>query len=214
MKLNSIALPLAGLLATAGIAAGVTTTLAATNASEHSPCRPDGVEEDRFGYNAGDPISNELPTIYTDGGNHYVGVCGGGEGQPVRYIQVNDLDNASKGGAPVVEGQTGVEEVDSVVWAYGPATFWLTGSGTESPNPGCAPEGDTKLGHANGNNVTRELPTVYTDNLEHHVGVCGGGGRVQVNELAGSPENLVTIEGAPAPEDIIPGGDVPAPARP
>ncbi len=164
-------------------------------------CAPEGTTQ--YGYWRGNAVQRELPTVYTDGFNQMVGVCGGSGG----YIQLNTLMDAINGDKPLIEGQSGIETIDAQIWgdgenSYGPATVWLEGGGSESPNPTCArDESDTRLVHQNGNAITRELPTVYT-NTNNYVGICGGGGRLEINNPGNfdpeHPENTVIIEGLPA----------------
>jgi hypothetical protein len=159
-------------------------------------CAPAG--DDTYVYGNGNNVTRELPTVYTDGGQHHVGVCGGTGG----YVQVNDVQGAIGGHNALVEGRSGNETIDSKVWgdghtSYGPATVWVAGGGPAGTAPSCAPAGDDTYGHANGNTITRELPTVYTDGGKHHAGICGGGsnpGRVEADNSGN-----VTIEGLPTP---------------
>ena len=193
MKITNLLLPV-GMLAVVSVAGGG--QFAATLVSANSPCRPSEVKESEVGYAPGNPVTSALPTGYSDNGQHYAGVCGGTAGPTASFVQVNDAQGAAAGRNSLVDGQTGQAAVDNQIWAYGPASFWIAGGGPAAPKPGCAPAGDDKFVYANGNNVTRELPTVYTDGGVHHVGACGGGDRLQFNE-PGSAHRVV-IEGAPA----------------
>ena len=192
MKITNLLLPV-GMLAVVSVAGGG--QFAATLVSANSPCRPSGVQESEVGYAPGNPVTSALPTGYSDNGQHYAGICGGTAGPTASFVQVNDAQGAATGQHSLIDGQTGQPAVDNQLWAYGPASFWIAGGGPAGLSPSCAPAGDDKAVHANGNNVTRELPTAYTDGGNHHVGACGGGGRLQVNE-PGSAQHVV-VEGAP-----------------
>jgi len=170
---------------------------AAFAAPNDSPCRPADPSETRLLYSNDNAVQRELPTVYTDGGKHYVGACGG-SGTTMSYIQVNELAPAVSGTDSILEGQTGNQTLDSKFWgdgtqSYGPANVFLQGKGQPAGTNGCAPAGSTELGHANGNNIQRELPTVYTDGGNHFVGICGGGGRLQVNELKNPSITIVPL---------------------
>lgn len=166
-------------------------------ASNRPSCAPEG--DDRYGYSNGNNVTRELPTVYTDGLAHHVGICGGTGG----YVQLNETFGALAGDNALLEGQSGNETVDSKVWgngqdSYGPATLWIAGGGPAGTKPSCAPAGDDRYVHANGNNVTRELPTVYTDGATR-VGICGGdesgGGRIEA-QVTDDPKGVLRIEAA------------------
>ena len=178
MKLAPLLLPSLGLLAVASM--GGVASFSPTLAAASAPCQPA-------------PTQNTQ--VYTDNGQHYVGVCTQTGAPSVTYVQVNPVQNASTGQGSLVEGQTGQPEVDKQIWAYGPASVWLNGGGPASPTPACAPTGDNQAGYSNGNNASRELPSVYTDGGNSHAGVCGGNGRVQVNQVGSA--HPVTVQGAP-----------------
>lgn len=164
-------------------------------------CAPAG--DDTYLYGNGNNVTRELPTVYTDGGATHTGVCGG-DGA---YVQVNNVKGAVEGNNALVEVRTGNETVDASTWgdgstSYGAATVWVAGGGPAGTAPSCAREGDDRYGHANGNTVTRELPTVYTDGGASHAGVCGGGGRAEVRDAgnaASDPAGTVVVEGLPLP---------------
>lgn len=149
-----------------------------------------------YGYSNGNNVTNSLPSVYLDDKGKYQGICGGDEA----YLQVNDVNGAAAGKNALLEGQTGEDAVDDQLWAYGPAEVWLD-RGPESPNgPGCAPAKDYQYGYSNGNNVTRELPTVYTGPDKQggrHVGICGGGADGQKLEV--DTDGNVTTPAVPAP---------------
>jgi hypothetical protein len=181
---------LAVIAAVAGIGLGASgVALASHQDPGYSPCRGAANGEDRLGYeDTADPNDprHELPTVYTDHGQTYAGVCGANG-----YVQVNNVQGAVAGNNALIEGRTGNDRVDAMIWgngrdSYGPASVWVSGGGPASTTPGCAPAGDDTYVYGNGNNVTRELPTVYTDGGATHTGVCGGGAYVQVDNAAGA----------------------------
>jgi hypothetical protein len=171
-------------------------------ASTKPGCAPAG--DDTYLYGNGNNVTRELPTVYTDGGATRTGVCGGSDGA---YVQVNNARGALAGDNALVEVRTGNDTVDANTWgdghtSYGPAEVWVAGGGPAGTAPSCARAGDDRYGHANGNTVTRELPTVYTDGGKSHAGVCGGGGRAEVRDVgdaANDPAGTVAVEGLPTP---------------
>lgn len=134
-------------------------------------------DECRSEFGDGERVDAGPVTLYTDNAETYLGVCGFGRNG---YVQVNELRRAVAGELPLAEGRTGVKEVDQAV-SNGPIKVWVVqqaGAGS------CAPEGDTTLG---GGQLTKGLPTVYTDNGEDHVGVCDSDGDyVEAGDVPGA----------------------------
>ncbi|HVF03920.1 MAG TPA: hypothetical protein VNA20_03690 [Frankiaceae bacterium] len=164
----------------------VTSGLASADPLPFRECREDeAATETQIG-------GDGLLTVYTDDLATYAGVCGLERGG---YVHVNEVGPAVDGEHALVEGRTGVKEVDKTLYG-GHGEVWVQGGQAEG---NCAPAGDNRLGNNEGTNVHRELPTVYTDGGATHAGVCDErGNRVEVNDvnsvLAGDP---VDVELAP-----------------
>ena len=195
MKIANLLLPSVGMLALLSLTGGG--QFNGTPVASSTPCHTYSGGETTVNFGNGNAFTAALPVAYTDGANSYVGVCDGTAGSSATIVQVNDVQGAAVGHNSLLDVQTGLSSVDHLLWAYGPAGVWLNGGGPPSPNPACAPAGDDKAGHSNGNNVSRELPTIYTDRGAHHLGACGLDGRLQVNE-PGSDQPVV-IHGVPQP---------------
>ena len=102
-------------------------------------------------------------SVYTDGSEHYFGVCAGGA-----YVQVNELAHAGNG-QPVVEAKTGQPALDALLPSL---------SAPVVPN-------DVQCRARVGDAVV-----IYTDGLNHVLGACDPyGNTVQLNELMGALKN-------------------------
>lgn len=144
-------------------------------------------EECREEFGAGQRVTVGPLTVYTDNAETYVGVCGFGHNG---YVQANEVSQATAGNVPLLEGRTGVKDVDHAI-GNGPTKVWVV---RNADGTGCAPAGDKTVGGGHGDQpLTKGLPTVYTDGGSTHVGVCDSDGNyVQVNDpaavLAGEKE--------------------------
>ena len=127
-------------------------------------------------FTAAEAASTCSAPVYTDGGQHYVGVCGMGGS-----AQVNEL-SAAPSGSTFASVQTGQAPVDALLPIFALPT----------PGPRCTPK-------------PGDVATVYTDSFQHYVGICGQGGKVQFNEVSASAMGtpFVTVKTGQAPVDAL-----------
>ena len=148
-----------------------------------------------------DCVGNRGPIIYTDGLQHYLTVCVEGAPNGLTYVQVDDIPGFAAGHNPLIELAFGVNEIDTFLGSQGLNSFPPPSSGGPT-GAGCNPD---YYGPGTDNVVDLGPLRLYTDGLNHYFGICGGGGRLQVNELAnlgGDPSALITAQppaGVPVP---------------